>query len=69
MIARNRFRLWEIGDTFGVASASQDLQVLRVLLPEKVYDAESKLVIPHLFETGKRIYVAFLAHVEKQHYQ
>lgn len=69
VIAQNRFRLWEAGETFGVASASQDLRVLRVLLPEKVYDTAGQLVIPEVFATGKQLYVAFLGNVEKEQFQ
>ena len=51
VIASNRDRLWHLGQTFTMSSASQDLRVLRVSLEEE-YDENSEILIPDALKPG-----------------
>ena len=69
LVEKERYRLWDLGETFGVASATQDLQRLRLLLPSKDYAADGELLLPDVLQQNAKIYVAFLGNVEKQQFQ
>ncbi|CAJ1449018.1 unnamed protein product [Effrenium voratum] len=68
VIASNRDRLWHLGQTFTMSSASQDLRVLRVSLEEE-YDENSEILIPDALKPGTQVYVAFLTALHKAQFQ
>ena len=52
-----------------MASASQDLKVLRVMLETKEYDDANQLRIPHVLHKGNHVYLAMLQPTHRVQFQ
>ena len=52
-----------------MASASQDLKVLRVMLETKEYDDANQLRIPHVLHKGNQVYLAMLQPTHRVQFQ